>query len=148
MEFKRNSLISLYLAGHSQINIVRRLQQINVNKSFVSRTIARYNDTGSVAKRYGAGRKKTATSPEMVRKVRGRIQRNPRRSGRKIAVELNILQSSIWRILKNKLGVKPYKFQKLHGLTPQQEKVRLERAKELIRLHAAGSLPNIVFSDE
>ena len=49
MEFKRDSVISLYLAGKPQVAIVRALQHLNVNKSFVSRTIARYRDTGSVA---------------------------------------------------------------------------------------------------
>lgn len=148
MEFKRDSVISLYLAGKPQVAIVRALQHLNVNKSFVSRTIARYRDTGSVARRQGSGRKKTATSAEMVRKVKKRLDRNPRRSGRKMARELNISQYSIRQILKNELGVKPLKFQKVQELTPQQKENRLKRAKELLRLAASGELPNLVFSDE
>ena len=58
MEFKRDSVIALYLAGKPQVAIVSALQHLNVNKSFVSRTIARYRDTGSVAKRHGGGHKK------------------------------------------------------------------------------------------
>ena len=42
MEFKRDRVISLYLAGKPQVAVVRALQHLNVNKSFVSRTIARY----------------------------------------------------------------------------------------------------------
>ena len=42
MEFKRDSVVALYLAGKPQVAIVRALQCINVNKSAVSRTIARY----------------------------------------------------------------------------------------------------------
>ena len=42
MEFKRDSVNSLYLAGKPQVAIVRALQNLNVNKSFVSRTIVRY----------------------------------------------------------------------------------------------------------
>ena len=49
MEFKRNSVISLYLAGKPQVAIFRALQHLNVNKYFVACTIARYRDTGSVA---------------------------------------------------------------------------------------------------
>ena len=90
MEFKRDSLVALYLAGKPQVAIVRALQSINVNKSFVSRNIARYCDTGCVARRQESGRKKTATPAEMVRKVKKRLDRNPRRSGRKMAHELNI----------------------------------------------------------
>ena len=47
MEFKRDSVIALYLAGKPQVAIVRAFQHLNVNKSFVSRTIARYRDAGS-----------------------------------------------------------------------------------------------------
>ena len=53
MEFKRDSVVALYLAGKPQVVIVRALQCINVHKSFVYRTITRYRDTGSVARRQG-----------------------------------------------------------------------------------------------
>ena len=51
-------MTSLYLAGKPKVAIVRALQHLNVNKSFVSRTIARYSDTGSVARRQESGRRK------------------------------------------------------------------------------------------
>ena len=51
-------MIALYLAGKPQAAIVRVLQHLNVNKSFIFRTIARYSDTGSVASRPKSGRKK------------------------------------------------------------------------------------------
>lgn len=102
MDFKRNSVIALYLAGKSNSAIVKE-QHLEVNKMFVSRTINRYNDTGSVKKRYGGGPKKSATSPDMIRKVKARIQRNPRQSARKIAKEMHISDQSIRRIMKNHL---------------------------------------------
>ena len=71
----------------------------------MSLTIARYRVTGSVARRQGSGRKKTATSAEMVRKVKKRLDRNLRRSGRKVARELNISQYAIRQILKNEIGI-------------------------------------------
>ena len=36
----------------------------------------------------------------------------------------------------------------MQELTDEQNKVRLERAKELLRLHESGQLPILVFSDE
>ena len=136
------------MAGKPQAAIVRALQHLYVNKSFVSRTIARYRDTGSVARCQGSGcgRKKTATSAEMVRKVKKRLDRNPRRSGQKMVRELNILQYSIRQILKIELGVNPLKFQKVQELTPQQKENRLKRAKGLLRLAKSDELPNLVFS--
>lgn len=130
MEFKRNSVIALYLAGKAQVDIVRALQHLKVNKSFVSRTIARYRDTGSVARRKGSGSTKTVTTPEMIRKVKARIERNPRRSGRKMAHELNISRERMQHILKNELGLKPLKIQKEHVITDEQKNVRVKRAKE------------------
>ena len=59
MELKRDSVIALYLVGKPQLVIVRAFQHLNVNKSFVSRTIALYHDTGSVESRPKTGRKKT-----------------------------------------------------------------------------------------
>ena len=57
MEFKSDSVTSLFLAENPQVDIVRALLHLNVNKSFAARTIARYRDTGSVARRRGSGRK-------------------------------------------------------------------------------------------
>ena len=51
MEFKRDSVIALYWTEKPQVAIVRALQHVNVNKSFVSLTIARYRDTDSNASR-------------------------------------------------------------------------------------------------
>jgi transposase len=148
MEFKRNSVVALYLAGKSQPDIVKQLQHLNVNKMFVYRTIRRYDDTGSIAKRGGCGPKKTVRSPEMIRKVKARISRNPRRSGRKLARDLHVSHKSIQQILKIDLQLKPYKIQKVQDLTPAQKAVRLERCKALKRLHEANDLKNLVFSDE
>ena len=67
MEFKRDTVIALYLARKPQMAIVRALQHLNVNKSFVSLTIPRYRDSGSVASLQKSERKKTVTAPEMIR---------------------------------------------------------------------------------
>lgn len=148
MEFKRNSVIALYLAGKSQPAIVNELRHLHVNKMFVYRTITRYNETGSIKKRHGGGHSKTATSPEMVRKVKARIQRNPRQSAVQLAKNLNVSARSMGRILKNELRLKPYKIQKVQDLTLAQKAVRLARAKVLKHLHVGGELENLVFSDE
>ena len=98
MEFKRQNLISLHLAGKSQPAIVRALQHLNVNKVFVYRTRTRYKDTGSIAKHHGVGFQKTAITSETIRKVKMRIRQNPRRSANQIAKDLKVSDRSIWRI--------------------------------------------------
>ena len=57
MEFKRDSVIALYLGGKPQVGIVKAHQHLNVIKSFISRNIACYRHTGSVALRPKSGRK-------------------------------------------------------------------------------------------
>ena len=84
----------------------------------------------------------------MVRKVKKRLDRNPHRSDRKMAHELNMSQYSIRQTLKNELGVKSLKFQKVLELTPQQKENRLKRVKELLCLAESCELPNSVFFDE
>ena len=108
MEFKRDSDIALYLVGKP--HIVRALQHSNVNKSFRC----------CIASKKGT--KKTVTTPEMIRKVKARFDRNPRRSGRKIARELNILRERMQHILKNEIGLKPLKLQNVQELTDRKKK--------------------------
>lgn len=148
MELKRNSVIALFLAGKTQPAIVRELKHLKVNKMFVYRTISRYNETGSIADRHRSGRIRTATSKEMVRRVKARIERKPRTSAAQMAKGLKISRRSVGRILENELQLKPYKMQKVHELDERKRLQRFERATELIRLHESGELPNIVFSDE
>ena len=54
--------------------------------------MSHYRDTGSVGRHQESGRKKTATSAEMVRKVKKRLNRNLLPSGRKMTRERNISQ--------------------------------------------------------
>ena len=57
----------------------------------------------------------------MIRKVKAIFDRYPRRSARKIARELNISRERVQHILKNELGLKPLKFQKVQQLTGGQK---------------------------
>ena len=148
IEGKRDSVLALFLSGKSNQEIVRALYNLNVNKSFVSRTIKRYNDTGSVRKRYGGGRQVTATTSQNVRKVKKRLERNPRRSVNQMAADIGVSPMSIYRILKNKLMVKPYKIQKVQELTDAQKKVRLDKAKQLKAMAARSELEDVVFTGE
>lgn len=129
MEFKRYSVIALHLAGKSQPAIARELSHLNVNKMFVYRTMDRWKDTVSIAKRGESGPKRTATAPGMVRKVKKRLEWNRRRSANQMAKELKKSERIIRRILKDEHKVKPYKFQKAHDLAPQQRESSPRKSK-------------------
>lgn len=113
MEFKRDRVIALHLEGNSPPKIVRQLEHLQVNRMFVHRTINRYNDTGSTAKRHGGGHKRTATSKEMIDKAKALLEGNPNLSARKIAAKLNISTERTQRILKDHLGLKAHRNQEI-----------------------------------
>lgn len=131
MEVKRKKVIDLYLAGKSQRKIVSELKQLEVNKMFVHRTIKRYKETGSIAKRFGGGRKKAATTKEEIQKIRHRLQTDPNCSARRISAELGLSRQRVQDILKNELGLTAQKFQKIKDYKPKQNRTRMTRIKEL-----------------
>uniref|UniRef100_A0A914DI50 Uncharacterized protein n=1 Tax=Acrobeloides nanus TaxID=290746 RepID=A0A914DI50_9BILA len=75
-------------------------------------TIRRYRETGNYNDRPRSGRPRTARTPAKIRKIKGRIQRNPnsrRNSTRQMAKGVRIGRSSVQRILHDDLGMKARK---------------------------------------
>ena len=82
--------------------------------------------------------------------MRARIRRNRRRSQRKLASQMGVSRSSIQTIIKEDLGLTPYKrVRKVHGLSTQQRRTsRLEISKALLQRYDFGDVKRIAFSDE
>ena len=57
-------------------------------------------------------------------------------------------RSSVGRVLKIDLGLRPYKKRKAHGLTISGMAKRLDRCQRLVKRHAKKNLEKLVFSDE
>lgn len=117
------------MAGKSKSEIVKQLKHLDVNKLLVYRSIKRYEETGSIAKRKGSGAKRTVTTPELISMVRKRIQENPNFSSRQMSIEFNMSRQSMQRILKNELGLKAQKIQETKNLTTKQKSRINESAK-------------------
>lgn len=145
---KRNAVVALHLEGKSNIQIRRLLPKLQLSEQFVRRTIKRFEETGTIKKRYGGGRRCTATACPNIERVRHRLTRNAERKVPQMAQDLNVSVRSVGRILKRKLKTHPMKKYKCHELTALLRSKRLERAKALIRLLDRGELSNLVFSDE
>ncbi|CAG0900337.1 unnamed protein product [Darwinula stevensoni] len=109
----RDVIVRLFQEGIKQSDIARSL---NLSRQLVSKAIKRYKESGSNNDRPGRGRKRSANTAANRRKIKGRIQRNPRLSARKIAKAVGISKSSTHRVLKNGLQLKAYKFQEAHLL--------------------------------
>ena len=66
----------------------------------------------------------------------------------KSAKEAKISRTSMQRICKENLKMKPFKLRKQQLLTEKQKEKRLLRSKILLKKIKNYGLPNLIFSDE
>lgn len=102
--------IAFHLEGKSPSQIFKLLENKNIIRMLIHRTIKRYEETGFIEKRYNGGRKNLPLE-NLWSKLRELIRRNPRRSANEWARSLKISDRHRC-ILKNDLQLKPYKIQK------------------------------------
>ncbi|XP_055643520.1 uncharacterized protein LOC129779828 [Toxorhynchites rutilus septentrionalis] len=145
MDAKRELVISLFLKSFRPCDILKKLKQLGINERFIFRTIKRYKETGSWKILPKPGRKRTVRSPKAIKRVRERVRRNPAQSGRKMAKELGISQSTMKTILKDDLRLISYRKQRVHGLTEKQKAGRVQRCRQLLKRHGGCE---ILFSDK
>ena len=144
----RQIIVRAFQRGERQADIFRRFKPDGVSRQFISKTIKRWRETGTTADRPRSGAPRTARTPPIVHKVRERLRRNRRRSVRKLAKKLGTPRSTVRRIVMDDIGLKPYKRQKVHGISAAQKEKRLIRCKRLLRRSATNGANSIVFSDE
>ena len=142
---RRAAIIELHKNGHLNSEIVKSLKK---NKMFVSRTISRFLDTGSIQDRSRKGRKRTVRTSTLRKNVKLRLSRNPVRSMRKLAKEMNIARESMRLLVRNELGMSSYKFQKKQLLSVKNREKRLKRCRSLLGRFTGGLQNQILFSDE
>ena len=75
----------------------------------------------SAAKRTG----RPGPSTETLDHVREAFVRSPQKSTTRASRELQMSQSSVWRILRKRLRVKGFRLQRLQALNPQDHNLRL-----------------------
>ena len=125
--------------------ILKLLNLPKCQRKFVYRTIRRFNETGGIWDKPRSGRPCTVTTPKLVKVVRERIRRNPRRPMRKMASELKVSRRSIQRVVTTKLEMCSFKRKKVHYLSATGKEKRVRRSKELLRRHALHVLNSILF---
>ncbi|EYC04280.1 hypothetical protein Y032_0089g2326 [Ancylostoma ceylanicum] len=105
--------------GRTTAQIVKML---SLPRRTVQDKVRRFRELGNTEDRKGRGRPTTATGPRIVKVVRSRLDRNPKRSMRKMAKEVGIGRSSMRKIVREKLNLYPYRLQKAHALTDVMRK--------------------------
>ena len=128
MKSKREAIKCLHDSG---MRIAEISRCADVPDSTVRKAIKRYEELGTTSDRPRSGRPRTATDAAHRKKVRQRFERNPRRSLRKVGQEVGISHASVRRIVKNNLGLKAYKQQKVKLLTETMKATRLERTARI-----------------
>ena len=78
----RERIVALHLARRCTKEIVRSL---NVSRKLVWLTLRRFKVTGRTVDLPKSGRPRNARTPELIKQLKRKIKRNPRRSMRKMA---------------------------------------------------------------
>lgn len=144
----RPAILRMHQGGVAKRKIARLLR---IPESTVRYAIERFEETGTNEDRQGRGPKITARTQRNVQRAKGMIQRNPTtraNSTRKLAKKLRTSPSSVWRMLREDLGLKPFKYQKRQTLTEAAKKKRLDRSRALLERFSRNKHRRIVFSDE
>lgn len=119
----------------------------------IQQTIKRYHDTGDVKDRVRIRRKtaRTQTNIEAVKKeLFKKKTRNasPKKTPARIANTIKSSKSSVARMIKFDLQLKPYKQQQVQKLTEVNKEKRLARSRKLLRKYDEQDAKKIVFTDE
>ncbi|XP_014788625.1 uncharacterized protein LOC106882455 [Octopus bimaculoides] len=143
VEWKRKFIIEQHEKGMCPPEIFKLGKNLKINRMLIKRTIDRYQETSSIKDRQRSGHPRTSRTPKLIKNVREKIRRNPRRSMRRMAKEEQTSPRITRRICKSDLKLSPYKLQKRQLLsTPTIEK------RLLLNSIKDGTLRNIIFSDE
>ncbi|XP_031330713.1 uncharacterized protein LOC116161496 [Photinus pyralis] len=112
----------------------------------IRRWYHQFQDTGCLCKGKSTGRPRT--SEESVEQVRNSLTRSPMKSVRKASRELAIPVTTVWRVLRRRLELRPYRLQLLQALKPTDHLLRANFANDMLLHDNEDFLDLVVFSDE
>ena len=87
---KRKFIIEHLEKGMRPPEIFKLGKKLKINRIMIKRTIDRYKETMSIEDLPRSGRPRTTRTRKLLKNVRKKIRRNPRRSMRKMAKEAEI----------------------------------------------------------
>lgn len=85
---------------------------------------------------------------QLIKSTKEKIQRNPRRSVRKVAATAKVRRTLMCRVLKKDLRTHPNEMFRRHELTQVYLVKKLEKSRLILRQLAEGKLPNLVIIGE
>ncbi|CAM1305684.1 Uncharacterised protein r2_g1556 [Pycnogonum litorale] len=140
-----------YAQTQSNVNAQRELVRRFHNQAPTGKQIwtwhKKFQEEGCLCRKKGSGR--PAVSEEMVNQVRETFSRSPKMSVRRASLETRIPKSTVWRVLRKRLRLTPYKLQLLQALKPgdmQKRKTFCENMQD--KLEDDDFENRFIFSDE
>lgn len=91
-----------------------------------------------------------SVSDAVVEQVRESFARSPKKSTRRASRETGIPQKTVWRVLRKRLHLKPYRFTMVQQITDQDKVARAEFCDKMLNVIEEDEtfLNSIIFSDE
>lgn len=155
---QRSSIVKLYYENGNNANLTVRLfnreytAYRGLHRSTVSRVVKKFEECGTVENQLKkhCGRKITVTGPGTVNQLRRKLKQNPSASIRRLRAETGLSVTSIQRVLKRKLHLKPYRPARVQALNVLDPNKRLAWAEAFLKATDLDwTYPNyIVWTDE
>ncbi len=145
---KHEAIMVMVACGKSNKEIVTALKNLEVTPKMVWATKKQFDETGSIEDRPKRGQQRSMRMPALVKAVRQKMIRNPRRNIKKMARESNVSATTMQRVVHDDLKMGSYRLQKRQLLTKNTRAKRLARAKVLLERDSIGMLPPVPFIDE
>ena len=119
----------------------------------LSYLLQKIDQTGTVKRRKGSGRKRTVLIDDNINAVNELVlsqeeHQQTHRSQREIARQTGVSRSSVSRIVKKELNLKCFKKHRATELTESNKVSRLSRCKKLLRRFPEHKVSFIFFTDE
>jgi hypothetical protein len=139
--------------GYGAKKFLKEFPNRSWSRSSLDKLLKKIDQTGTVDRRPGSGKKRTARTVENVESVEelALSQENApgtHRTVRQIAREIGISKSSVHDIIVNDLNLVCFKKRRAHELTAANKLTRLVRAKQLLKIYPEHTVPFIWFTDE
>ena len=143
-EERRRKIKSMLQAGKSTSEIRAAL---DVNRTAIFRVKKLLAETGDVKRRAGSGAKRTKRTKTLVKAVKAKIQRNPRRSMRQLSKEHSVSPRTMRRTILD-LGMKSRAVTTRQYISESQKARRLQRSRKILSWLKSHPGVVTVFSDE
>ena len=140
-------ILSKYQNGDTPTKIHRDLNG-GIDLRTIKRCCQRIRQSGSIKLSSPPGDRRFARTTGNTQKVKHRLRRKKRVSARKLSMDLQISERSVRRIMKNDLGLRPYKKVKEPLLSNDQKIKRKKFANWVRTIFRKEDTMKILFSDK